>query len=74
MFIGVLIIYLEFISSTVCFPIFMFFKICGDFNSRGLEDFIAGIDEIAPRKVIDHKINNYVERLVEFLINTNMCF
>ena len=40
--------------------------ICGDFNSRcgDLEDFIAGIDDIAPRNVIDFKTNYYGERLI----------
>ena len=49
--------------------------ICGDFNSRcgDLKDFIAGIDDIAPRNVIDFKTNYYGERLIEFLTNTNMC-
>lgn len=50
--------------------------ICGDFNSRcgDLEDTIAGIDDITHRKVIDYKTNYYGERLIAFLINTNMCF
>ena len=49
--------------------------ICGDFNSRcgDLEDFIAGVDGIMPRNMIDFKTNYYGERFIEFLTNTNMC-
>ena len=49
--------------------------ICGDFNSRcgELEDFIAGVDNIVPRQVIDFRTNYYGERFTDFLINANIC-
>lgn len=49
--------------------------VCGDFNSRcgGLDDFIAGVDNIPPRNIIDFTTNFYGELFVDFLINTNMC-
>ena len=49
--------------------------ICGDFNSRcgELDDFIIGVDVLPQRKVIDFTLNNYGERLIDCLINTNMC-
>ena len=49
--------------------------ISGDFNSRcgELEDFIAGVDNIVPRHVIDFKSNYYGERFIDFLINANLC-
>ena len=35
--------------------------ICGDFNSRcgNNLDFIAGVDEVSERNVVDFKNNNY---------------
>ena len=52
-----------------------FFYICGDFNSRcgDLEDFIAGVDSIPDRNVIDYTINKEGERFCEFLIDSNCC-
>ena len=49
--------------------------ICGDFYCRcgDLDDFIAGVDKVPQRKVIDFKTNSYGEVLVDFLINTNFC-
>ena len=42
--------------------------ICGDFNGRcgDLEDFIAGVDNIYRRQVIDFKTNYYGERFIDF--------
>ena len=47
--------------------------ICGDFNSRcgELDDFIAGVDHVTQRQVIDYTTNYYGELFVDFLINTN---
>ena len=48
--------------------------ICGDFNSRcgELDDFIAGVDNVTQRQVIDYTVNYYGELFIDFLINTNM--
>jgi hypothetical protein len=47
----------------------------GDFNSRigDLDDFIAGIDEVPSRSVIDYKRNAHGDNFVRFLIDTNCC-
>lgn len=49
--------------------------ICGDFNSRcgDLDDFIAGVDDVPRRNVVDFKTNLYGEILIDFLIDTNLC-
>ena len=49
--------------------------VCGDFNSRcgELEDYIAGVDSIPERNVVDFTVNTYGDLLIEFLINTNFC-
>ena len=49
--------------------------ICGDFNSRcsDHEDFIAGVDCIPNRHVVDFKSNSYGDHLIQFLIDSNMC-
>ena len=49
--------------------------ICGDFNVRfgDLEDYIAGVDCIPERDVIDYTINKEGERLCDFLIDSNCC-
>lgn len=49
--------------------------LCGDFNSRcsDNEDFIAGIDGIEHRHVVDFKSNAYGDYLIQFLIDSNMC-
>lgn len=51
------------------------FYICGDFNVRcsNFEDFIAGVDSISDRDVIDFSSNKYGEVLSQFLIDTNWC-
>ena len=51
------------------------FYICGDFNGRcgNLEDYIAGIDHIPERDVIDYTINKEGERLCDFLVDSNCC-
>ena len=47
-------------------------SICGDFNSRcNLEYFIAGVDDVPQRNVVDFKTKSYGEILIE--INTNLC-
>ena len=50
--------------------------VCGDFNSRcgDLDDFIRGVDCIPDRDILDFNLNKYGEMLIDFLINTNMCF
>ena len=52
-----------------------FFYLCGDFNRRcgDLEDFIARVDSIPDRNVIDYTINKEGERFCEFLIDSNCC-
>ena len=49
--------------------------ICGDFNSRcgDNDDFIAGVDNICERNIVDFKTNYYGNVLLEFLINSNLC-
>jgi hypothetical protein len=49
--------------------------ICGDLNSRcgDILDFIAGIDEVPHRDVIDFTKNKYGEPFCEFLRNGNCC-
>ena len=49
--------------------------ICGDFNSRcgDEQDYIAGVDSIDPREVIDCKLNSYGQILIDFLIDCNLC-
>lgn len=49
--------------------------ICGDFNSRvsDMEDYIAGVDILSERNVIDFKCNRYGESFIDFLINVNFC-
>lgn len=51
------------------------FYICGDFNARcsDLQDFIAGVDSIPERQVIDFTTNKYGELLCEFLIDSSCC-
>ena len=47
----------------------------GDFNSRcgNLEDYIAGVDLIPERDVVDFTVNKDGERFYEFLIDSNCC-
>ena len=47
----------------------------GDFNARvgNAEDFIAGVDDIPERDVIDFNKNQYCDVFIDFLISTNMC-
>ena len=49
--------------------------ICGDVNSRigSLDDFIAGVDNLPPRDIVDWKTNKYGELFSEFLIGANYC-
>lgn len=51
------------------------FYICGDFNGRcgDLEDYIAGVDCIPERDVVDYTVNKEGERLCDFLIDSNCC-
>ena len=47
----------------------------GDFNARigESEDFIAGVDNLPPREVIDFQKNSYCDMFTDFLISTNFC-
>jgi len=49
--------------------------ICGDFNSRigDLDDFICGVDDLPEREIIDFSSNSYGDKLLEFLVESNMC-
>ena len=49
--------------------------LCGDLNSRcgDSDDFIAGVDVIQQRTVVDYTTNTYGELLIDFLINCNFC-
>ena len=51
------------------------FMILGDFNSHvgDSEDFIAGVDEIPVREVLDHTANSYCETFIDFGVITNCC-
>ena len=52
------------------------FYMCGDFNARvyNLKDFIAGVDHIPDRNVVDFTSNKHGELLFEVLIDSNWCF
>ena len=47
--------------------------ICGDFNSRCGEnaDYIAGVDEVTDRDVVDFTCNFYGDIFIDFLVNAN---
>ena len=49
--------------------------IFGDLNARvgDQEDFIAGVDTIPQRHVVDYNKNQYCDVFIDFLISTNMC-
>ena len=49
--------------------------ICGDFNSRIGDnvDFISGVDDVIDRNVVDFSTNMYGDKLLTFLIDSNMC-
>ena len=49
--------------------------LCGDFNARisNFDDFIAGVDFIPDRHIVDFNYNKHGNDLVEFLINSNCC-
>ena len=49
--------------------------LCGDFNARCgvLEDYIAGVDDVSHRTVIDYTENEYGSSFIEFLIQCGMC-
>jgi hypothetical protein len=51
------------------------FVICGDFNSRcGHEyDYIAGVDDVSVRSVLDFTRNSYCNTFIEFLTSINCC-
>ena len=50
-------------------------RIRWDFNARCavFQDFIAGVDIIPERQVIDFTVNRHGELLCEFLVDTNCC-
>ena len=47
----------------------------GDFNSRigSSEDFIAGVDNLPTRNIVDFQTNSYCDTFLDFLICTNFC-
>lgn len=47
----------------------------GDFNSRigDSDDFIAGVDNLPARNVVDFQKNTYCDMFLDFLISTNFC-
>ena len=49
--------------------------VCGDLNSRCGDnaDYIAGVDEIPERDVVDFTCNFYGEIFIDFLTNANYC-
>ena len=49
--------------------------VCGDFNARvGKKlDYIPDIDDVPVRKVLDEKVNNHGEAMLEFLKDTKLC-
>jgi hypothetical protein len=49
--------------------------ICADFNARmgDTEEFIAGIDSLPPRDVVDFQKNGYCEPFTDFMISTSTC-
>jgi len=49
--------------------------VCGDLNARigTLNDFIAGVDDIPTRKVIDETVNQHGKVMIEFLEESKMC-
>ena len=49
--------------------------ILGDFNARvgDEEDFIAGVDTLPQRDVVDYSKNQHGSLFIDFLISTNMC-
>ena len=53
----------------------LFCYICGDFIARisNLDDFIAGVDSIPERHIVDFKSNKHGELLCYFLIDSNCC-
>jgi hypothetical protein len=65
----------------ICSKIFMNIKnkivlfVCDDFSSRcgDTDDFIAGIDNIEPRNIVDFNTHSYGDHLIQFLIESDMC-
>ena len=51
------------------------FFICGDFNGRigSSTDYVAGVDEIPDRHVVDFTSNKQGETLIEFLLSSSCC-
>jgi hypothetical protein len=49
--------------------------ICGDFNSRIGDncDCIIGVDDLPDRNIVDFSCNAYGDKLLDFLIDSNMC-
>ena len=49
--------------------------IFGDFNARvgDQEDFVAGVDTIPQRHIVDYNKNQYCDVFIDFLISTNIC-
>ena len=51
------------------------FYLCDDFNARisNFDNFIAWVDFIPDRHIVDFNSNKHGDDLVEFLINSNCC-
>ena len=49
--------------------------ICGDLNSRvgDASEYIEGVDDVTPRDVIYHNVNNNGDLLNEFMVDSGVC-
>ena len=49
--------------------------ICGDLNSRvgDASEYIEGVDDVTPRDVIYHNVNNNGDLLIEFMVDSALC-
>ena len=49
--------------------------VCGDFNSRVGDDsdYIEGVDDVRPRKVLDFTSNANGDLLIDFLVDCGLC-
>ena len=67
--------YDDLLQQTYCFQNEGLLYIAGDFNSRCGEeqDYIAGVDGIPPRDILDHTSNEFGEKLIDFLTSCNLC-
>ena len=51
------------------------FFVCGDFNSRVGDDsdYIEGVDDVRPRKVLDFTPNANGDLPIDFLVDCGLC-